>query len=79
MKKIEVIYLAISADKFEFPLVVCDTLSELASWADLDVQTIRELIQNRQIDTKNMCRYLRLKICVFINLQKNNPKNKEKN
>lgn len=75
MKKIEVIYLAISADKFELPLCVFDTLSELASWADLDKQKLIRLIKTREVDKRNHCRYLKLKISIFLNLQNLNFKN----
>ena len=75
MKKVEVLYIAISADRFELPLCAFDTLAELASWADLDKQKLIRFIKTREVDTRNRCMYLKLKISIFFNLQKNNFKN----
>lgn len=59
MKKI---YMAVSLDELEMPLVNVDTLIELAKWAERPVESIKAAISQNQKDLKNKCSYKIIKI-----------------
>lgn len=56
MKK-EVIYTARSADKFEWILVCCDTIEELALWANCSIVMMRYYLTYHFVDYRNNCTY----------------------
>lgn len=60
MKKQEVLYLAVTADELELPLVVCDSVRELAKWAGCPTFKIYYKINNKIVDNRWKCRYLKV-------------------
>lgn len=59
-KKKKVLYIAVGLDKYEYPFIVCDTIEELALWADRSITSIRYFIKYHFIDSKNKCFYIKL-------------------
>ena len=58
----EVLYLAIDLSKYEYIYTVCDSLTELALWANCSITKIRYLIRYKFVDLSNQCRYIKV-IC----------------
>ena len=57
-KRGKVLYMAVTADELELPLVVCDSIWELARWADRSWHTVSEKMHSGGVDIINHCRYI---------------------
>lgn len=58
----EILYLAVSNDKYELPLKVARTSAELARWADMAESNMSRYISNGKASYRNKCRFLKLRI-----------------
>lgn len=80
MRKREVMYMAITPDKLQLPMVVCDSLKQIAHWAGHSEGEIIDFIKTKKVDKINHCRYLKMvfRLHYFranIYTSQNDPKN----
>ena len=54
-KKLEILYLAVSADIYLLPMAVFDSLEELAEWANCSVTEIKKKISHHIKSNSNNC------------------------
>lgn len=54
-KKLEILYLAVSADIYLLPMAVFDSLEELAEWAQCSKQLLRYQIKHHIKSISNGC------------------------
>lgn len=62
MKKREIAYIAVSADKYEWILTCCDTIEELALWANCSIVMMRYYLTYHYVDRNKNCVYLKIKM-----------------
>ena len=64
MRKREVIYMAVTADKLhlQLPMFVCDSVHQLARWAGRTNGEIIELLNTKKVDKINKCKYIKVVI-----------------
>lgn len=56
----EIIYQAVTDDEYEFPLCNCDSIIELAHWANQSVELIKFYLHYHCVDYKNNCIYIKI-------------------
>ena len=58
---IAILYMAVTADEYEIPLIVEDSISKLAKKADVSVSTVRSSINRNQSGTRRGMKFIQVK------------------
>ena len=61
MKKYEVVYMAVSADKYSLPMAVFDTLLEASIWEGCSVNYMCKKLKEHLLSNKKDCYFIRVK------------------
>ena len=62
MRKREVILMAITPDRWQYPMIACDSVHQLARWAGRTEGEIIEFLNTKKVDKLNKCRYIKVVI-----------------
>lgn len=79
MRKREVILMAITPDRWQYPMIACDSVHQLARWAGRSVDEIIDFLRTKKVDKVNHCRYIKVTIKWAFLKDKNQDKNGVKN
>lgn len=58
----EKLYLAVTNDKYEFPIAVFDNCKQLSRWAKRSKDSLFSAIKRQSVDKKLHCRYERVEV-----------------
>ena len=53
-------YVAVTPDKYEFPLFVADNYKELSNWSGVSVSCLKMAVHRGSVDKKLNCKYIRV-------------------
>ena len=70
-RKVEVLYLAVTADDLELPIGVFDTIEEIAKYAHCSYRYAKTMVHRQSIYKKLKCKFIRVEIGGFGKNEKN--------
>ena len=62
MKKWEIVYMAVSADKYSLPIAVFDTITEASAWEGCSNSQMHHKIHKHLFSIKNRCYFIAVKL-----------------